>query len=180
MLRQKWYTTENFQRQLRKGTGTDKLSRLNIFCWPDLLAEDGEGGKVEAEGLNDDGLVQVPQLQHGVLHHGEISAPPLFVYGLGLTRDSLFEILREKRDSLFRPQILARYSRDSRVKISSETRRLKFRSKTRVKQVSLRTFVAGIASYESRRKKFQSKTRFSRVLQTNFVARLASLANRND
>jgi hypothetical protein len=90
----------------------------------------------------------------------------------------------EKRDSLFRPKILARFSQDSRVKISArlasrESHRQKFRSENREKRVLLRNFVAKIASYESRRKKFLSKTRFSRVLQTNFVARLLSLANKN-
>ncbi len=83
---------------------------------------------------------------------------------------------RDKRDSLFRPKILARFSR---VKISSESHRQKFRSGNREKWVSLWNFVARIASYESRRKKFRNKTRFSRVSQTNFVARLAGLANRN-
>jgi hypothetical protein len=37
---------------------------------PDLFAEDGEGGKVEAKRLNDDSLVEVPELQHGVLQRG--------------------------------------------------------------------------------------------------------------
>ena len=39
----------------------------------DLFAEDVECGKVEAEGLDDDGPVQVPQLQHSVLHHKKIA-----------------------------------------------------------------------------------------------------------
>jgi hypothetical protein len=77
---------------------------------------------------------------------------------------------REKRDSLFRPQILAWFSQDSRVKIWSETC---------FTRVSLWHFVSRIASYESDRKKFRSKTRFSRVSQENFVVRLASLRNRN-
>ncbi len=37
---------------------------------PDLFAEDGEGRKVEAKRLNDDRLVEVPELQHGVLQRG--------------------------------------------------------------------------------------------------------------
>ncbi len=59
---------------------------------------------MEAEGLNDDGLVQVPQLQHGVLHHGGISAPPLYVYGLGLTRESLCEILARSETRFLDPK----------------------------------------------------------------------------
>ncbi len=103
---------------------------------------------------------------------------------VGLTRESLFEILARNETRFLDPK----FSRDSRETCepklvarltSRESRRQKFRSKTHEKQVSLRNFVARIASYESRRKKFRSKARFSRVSQTNLVARLASLANRN-
>ncbi len=121
---------------------------------------------------------------------GELSGPWTLGQQLGLACVSrvdtriTFWNSREKRDSLFRPKILARFSRDSQVKISSETRfsrvlQTEFCSETCENWVLLWNFVAGIASYESRRTKFCSKTRFLRVLQTNFVARLASLTNRN-
>ncbi len=103
---------------------------------------------------------------------------------VGLTRESLFEILARSETRFLDPK----FSRDShetrKSKLvarltSRESCRLKFFSETRENRVSLGNFAAGIASYESCRKKFCSKTRFLRVLQTNFVARLASLANRN-
>ncbi len=101
---------------------------------------------------------------------------------VGLTRESLFEILARSETCFLDPK----FSRDSRQTrelvarlASREFHRQKLRSETREKRVLLRNFVARIASYESHRKKFRSKTRFSLVSQTNFIVRLASLANRN-
>ncbi len=88
---------------------------------------------------------------------------------------------REKRDSIFRPKILARFSRD---KISSETR-FTWVSQTKISQrESRKASLAMKFRCENRflrasPKKCRRKTSFSRVSQTNFVVRLASLANRN-
>ena len=49
-------------------------ARLHVHARPPelyLLAEDGEGGEVEADGLDDGRLVQLPQLDHRVLAVGE-------------------------------------------------------------------------------------------------------------
>ncbi len=77
---------------------------------------------------------------------------------LGLTRETLFEILAIRETRFLDPKV----SRDSQVKISSETCFLQTNS------------VARLASYGSRRQKFHSKACFSRVSQANFVTRLAS------
>jgi hypothetical protein len=103
---------------------------------------------------------------------------------LGLTRESLFEILARSETRFLDPK----FSRDSRKTheskliarlTSCESCRQKLRSKTHEKRVLLRNFVATIASHESRGKKFRSKACFSRVSHTNLIARLVSLANRN-
>jgi hypothetical protein len=103
---------------------------------------------------------------------------------VGLTRESLFEILARSETRFLDPK----FSRDSRETRESklvarlafhEPRRQKFCSETCKKRVSLQNSIARIASHVSCRKKFHRKTCFSRVLQTNFVARLASLAKRN-
>ncbi len=73
------------------------------------------------------------------------------IFWLGLTRETLFEILARIKTRFLGPK----FSRDSR-----DTHDLKL--------------VARLASRESRRQKFRSETRFSRVPKTYFVARLAS------
>jgi hypothetical protein len=111
---------------------------------------------------------------------------PLLLKGLhiGLTRESLFEILA-RNETRFLDRKFSRDSRETHKSklvarlASRKSHCQKFRSKTHEKRVSLRNFVARIASYESRRKKFHSKARFSWVSQTILVARLASLWNRN-
>jgi hypothetical protein len=108
----------------------------------------------------------------------------LHLLWVGLTRESLFEILARSETRILDPK----FSRDFRETRESklvarlafrESHRQKFHSKNREKRVFLRNFVAKISSYKPRRKKFRTKSSFLRVSQTNFVARLASLANRN-
>ncbi len=99
---------------------------------------------------------------------------------LGLTRESLFEILARSETRFLDPKFSRdfRETRESKLVArlaSCESHRQKFHSENRQKRVLLRNFVAKIASYEPRRKKFCRKTSFSRVSQTNFVARLARI-----
>jgi hypothetical protein len=139
-----------------------------------------------------------------VLHHSSQQPPALKLFGptglppfgipqtitsdkgsqLGLTRESLFEILARSETCFLDPKFSRDFGDTCESKLvarlaSCESHRQKFCSENCEKRVSLRNFVARIASYESHRKKFCSKTHFSRVSQTNFVARLASLANKN-
>ncbi len=99
---------------------------------------------------------------------------------LGLTRESLFEILARSETRFLDPKFSRdfRETRESKLVArlaSCESHRQKFRCENCKKRVLIRNFVAKIASDESRRKKFRSKTRFSQVSQTNFVARLARI-----
>ncbi len=92
---------------------------------------------------------------------------------VGLTRESLFEILARSETRFLDPKFSPdfRETRESKLVArlaSRESHRQKFQSEKREKRVLLRNFVAKIASYESRRKKFRDKTRFSQVLQTNY------------
>jgi hypothetical protein len=86
---------------------------------------------------------------------------------LGLTRESLFEILARSETHFLDPKFSRDFCETCESKLvarltSCESHRQKFRSENREKQVSLRNFVAKIASYESLRKKFCSETRKSR------------------
>jgi hypothetical protein len=78
---------------------------------------------------------------------------------LGLTRESLFEILARSKTRILDPKIL----RDSRETCESKL----------VARLADRNFVVRIARSKSRNKILYQ------VLQINFVARLASLANKN-
>jgi hypothetical protein len=115
---------------------------------------------------------------------GEILAIQVVGTAVGLTQESLFDILVRSKTRFLDPRFLRDFCETRESKLvarlaSRESHRQKFRSKNCEKRVLLRNFVARITAYESRRKKFCSKTCFSRVSQTNFLARLASLANRN-
>jgi hypothetical protein len=85
---------------------------------------------------------------------------------IGLTRESLFEILARSETRFLDPKFSRdfRETRESKLVArlaSRESHRQKLHSENREKRVLLRNFVAKITSYEPRRKKFRRKTSFS-------------------
>jgi hypothetical protein len=99
----------------------------------------------------------------GRMYRSEQSSSPL-----GLTRESLFEILARSETRFLDPKFLRDSRKTREFKLVARLTSLKscrqiFHSETCEKRVSLRNFVTRFASYRSRRKKFRCKTRFSQV-----------------